>query len=68
VGIFVVSNVVKESNLMLWWPQKPPFTFDFTSEMKDPPTKILSLFPNPLLLEPDAIYFPTLRELRFGLD
>jgi hypothetical protein len=46
----------------------PPLLFLLQAKGKGPPTKILSLFPNPLLLEPNVISLPTLRELRFGLD
>jgi hypothetical protein len=46
----------------------PLYFFFYKRKERGPPTKILRLFPNPLLLEPDAISFPTLRELRFGLD
>jgi hypothetical protein len=44
------------------------FFFYKLKEMPLPPTKILSILPNPLLLEHDVISLPTLRKLRFDLD
>jgi len=46
----------------------PPLLFLLQAKGKPPPTKISTLFPNPLPLEPNAIPLPTLKELGAYLD